>query len=30
MWKQKLYPNLDNDPNYPLYIYVGGTLLTDW
>lgn len=29
-WKQKLYPNLDNDPNKPLYVYIGGELLTDW
>lgn len=29
-WKQKLYPNLDNDPNNPLYVYQGGKLLYDW
>lgn len=29
-WKQILKPNLDNDPNNPLYIWVGGTVLTDW
>lgn len=29
-WKQKLYPNLDNNPNNPLYIWQGGAILTDW
>lgn len=29
-WKQTLYPNLDNDPNNPLYIWQGGQVLTDW
>lgn len=29
-WKQILKPNLDNDPNNPLYIYAGGSLLYDW
>lgn len=29
-WKQKLSPNLDNDPNHPLYVYAGGSLLYDW
>lgn len=29
-WKQVLSPNLDNDPNHPLYIYQGGGILTDW
>lgn len=29
-WKQKLYPNLDNDPKNPLYVYQGGKILTDW
>ena len=29
-WKQKLYPNLDNDPNDPLYIWINGQILTDW
>lgn len=29
-WKQTLYPNLDNDPNKPLYIWQGGSILTDW
>lgn len=28
--RQVLYPNLDNDPNHPLYIYQGGKMLTDW
>lgn len=25
-----LKPNLDNDPNKPLYVYQGGKILTDW
>lgn len=29
-WKQKLTPNLDNDPNNPLYVWYGGQILTDW
>ena len=29
-WRQILQPNLDNDPNHPLYIYQGGGILTDW
>ena len=29
-YKQVLTPNLDTDPNHPLYIYIGGSLLTDW
>jgi hypothetical protein len=29
-FKQLLYPNLDNDPNHPLYIYQGGGILMDW
>ena len=29
-WKQVLTPNLDTDPNHPLYIYIGGSILTDW
>ena len=29
-WRQTLYPNLDNDPNNPLYIWQGGSILTDW
>ena len=29
-YKQLLYPNLDNDPNHPLYIYQGGGILMDW
>lgn len=28
-WKQVLEPNLD-DPSNPLYVYIGGTILTDW
>lgn len=30
MWKQKLWPNLDNDPNNPLYVWIGGKILDDW
>lgn len=29
-FKQILYPNLDNDPNNPLYIWIGGKIITDW
>lgn len=29
-WKQILSPNLDNDPNHPLYVWQGGQILTDW
>ena len=29
-WKQILTPNLDDDPQHPLYIYQGGGILTDW
>lgn len=29
-YKQVLTPNLDTDPNHPLYIYIGGSILTDW
>lgn len=29
-WKQILRPNLDNDPNKPLYVWQGGVILTDW
>lgn len=29
-YKQILYPNLDNDPNHPMYIYQGGKILSDW
>lgn len=29
-WNQTLTPNLDNDPNNPLYIWIGGQILTDW
>lgn len=29
-WVQDRVPNLDNDPNHPLYVYVGGKLLYDW
>lgn len=30
MFEQILFPNLDNDPNHPLYIWQGGGILTDW
>ena len=29
-WKQKVWPNLDNDPKNPLYVKQGGKTLTDW
>lgn len=29
-WKQILTPNLDNDPNNPLYVWQGGQILSDW
>lgn len=29
-WKQKVWPNLDNDPKNPLYVRQGGKILTDW
>lgn len=29
-WKQILWPNLDNDPNNPLYVWIGGKILDDW
>lgn len=29
-FRQVLSPNLDNDPNNPLYIWIGGQILTDW
>ena len=29
-YKQVLTPNLDTDHKKPLYIYIGGSLLTDW
>lgn len=29
-WRQTLSPNLDNDPNNPLFIWNGGSILTDW
>lgn len=28
--KQKVWPNLDNDPKNPLYVKQGGKILTDW
>ena len=29
-FRQVLWPNLDNDPNNPLYVWIGGQILTDW
>ena len=29
-YKQVLSPNLDNNPKNPLYIWIGGQILTDW
>lgn len=29
-WKQILTPNLDNDPNNPLYIWIGGKIIDNW
>ena len=29
-WRQTLYPNLDNNPNNPLYVWANGGILTDW
>ena len=29
-FKQVLSPNLDNDPNNPLYVWINGQILTDW
>ena len=29
-WKQKLYPNLDDNPNNPLYVWIGGQIISDW
>lgn len=29
-YKQKVWPNLDNDPKNPLYVRQGGKILTDW
>ena len=29
-WVQDRVPNLDNDPNHPLYVYIGGQVLADW
>ncbi len=28
--RQLLSPNLDNDPKKPLYIWIGGKIITDW
>ena len=30
VWKQILTPNLDTDPNNPLYIWIGGKILDNW
>ena len=29
-WKQKLWPNLDDNPNNPLYIWINGQIISDW
>lgn len=29
-WKQKLWPNLDDNPNNPLYVWIGGQIIDDW
>ena len=29
-WKQILTPNLDDDPNRPPYVWIGGQILNDW
>lgn len=29
-WKQTLWPNLDDNPNNPLYIWIGGQIIDDW
>ena len=29
-YKQILTPNLDNNPNKPLYVYIGGKIINDW
>lgn len=29
-YKQLLYPNLDNDPSNPLYVWIGGQIISDW
>lgn len=29
-YRQKVWPNLDNDPKNPLYVRQGGKILTDW
>ncbi|TWO98884.1 hypothetical protein EUA78_00500 [TM7 phylum sp. oral taxon 351] len=29
-YKQLVYPNLDTDKKHPLYVYIGGKVLTDW
>lgn len=29
-WKQTLWPNLDDNPNNPLYVWANGVILSDW
>lgn len=29
-WRALISPNCDTDPNNPLYVWVGGQILTDW
>ena len=29
-WKQILTPNLDDDPNNPLYVWIGGKIIDNW
>lgn len=29
-WKQILWPNLDDNPNNPLYVWIGGQIINDW
>ena len=29
-WRQTISPNCDTDPNNPLYVWIGGEILTDW
>ena len=29
-YKQILYPNLDDNPNNPLYVWIGGQIISDW
>ena len=29
-WKQTLWPNLDDNPNNPLYVWIGGKIIDNW